>query len=136
MDPSTATLEELSSVRKRLQIEVPAPEVQAELERAFQLVGRQAQLRGFRPGKAPRHVLERMFGSDVRREVLGRLVERSLHDAIEAHQLSVVGVPDIDAEALTPGAALRYSATVEVRPTIVLGDVRGLQVVRPTADVG
>lgn len=136
MDQSTATLEELSAVRKRLQIEVPAPEVQAEIERAFQLVGRQAQLRGFRPGKAPRHVLERMFGSDVRREVLNRLVERSLHDAIETHKLSVVGVPDIDAEALTPGAALRYSATVEVRPTIVLGEVRGLEVARPTTAVG
>jgi trigger factor len=135
MDESTATLEELSSVRKRLQIEVPAPEVQAELERAFQLVGRQAQLRGFRPGKAPRHVLERMFGSDVRREVLGRLVERSLHDAIEAHKLSVVGVPDVDAETLTPGAALRYSATVEVRPTIELGDLGGLQAVRPPTEV-
>ena len=129
------TLEELSSVRKRLQIEVPAPEVQAELERAFQLVGLQAQLRGFRPGKAPRHVLERMFGSDVRREVLGRLVERSLHDAIEAHKLSVVGVPDIDAEGLTPGAALRYSATVEVRPVIELGDLGGLTVVRPATTV-
>ena len=129
------TLEELSPVRKRLQIEVPAPEVQAELERAFQLVGRQAQLRGFRPGKAPRHVLERMFGSDVRREVLGRLVERSLHDAIEAHKLSVVGVPDIDAEGLTPGAALRYSATVEVRPLIELGDLKDLSVVRPATAV-
>jgi trigger factor len=129
------TLEELSPVRKRLQIEVPAPEVQAEIERAFQLVGRQAQLRGFRPGKAPRHVLERMFGSDVRREVLGRLVERSLHDAIEAHKLSVVGVPDIDAEGLTPGAALRYSATVEVRPVIELGDLRDLTVVRPGTTV-
>jgi trigger factor len=131
------TLEELSPVRKRLQIEVPAPEVQAELERAFQLVGRQAQLRGFRPGKAPRHVLERMFGSDVRREVLGRLVERSLHDAIEAHKLSVVGVPNIDAdEDLTPGAALRYSATVDVRPVIELGDLAGLTVVRPATTVG
>jgi trigger factor len=129
------TLEELSPVRKRLQIEVPAPEVQAELERAFELVGRQAQLRGFRPGKAPRHVLERMFGSDVRREVLGRLVERSLHNAIEEHKLSVVGVPDIDAEGLTPGAALRYSATVEVRPVIPLGDLGGFTVVRPATTV-
>src|SRR6185503_9191296 len=135
MDQSTATVEELSSVRRRLQIEVPAPEVQAELDRAFQLVGRQAQLRGFRPGKAPRHVLERMFGSDVRREVLGRLVERSLHDAIEVHKLSVVGVPDIDAEGLTPGAALRYSATVEVRPLIELGDLGSLSVVRPATTV-
>src|SRR5581483_11359329 len=135
MDQPRVTLEDLGPVRKRLQIEVSAGAVQAELDRAFQTVGQQARLRGFRPGKAPRTVLERVFGAEVRREVLGRLVERSFHEAIETHQLRIVGTPDIDADALTPGAALKYSATVEVRPPIALGDVQGLEVVRPSSVV-
>ena len=135
MDESTATLEDLTPVRKRLQIEVPANAVQAELDRTFHEVGQRARLRGFRPGKAPRPVLERVFGDEVRREVLGRLVEASFHRAVETHGLAVVGTPDIDAEPITPGAALRYSATLEVRPAIALGDLSGLQVTRPATRV-
>src|SRR5438046_2066641 len=135
MEPSTATLENLTPVRKRLQVEVPADGVQGELDRTFHEVGQRARLRGFRPGKAPRPVLERVFGEEVRREVLGRLVEASFHHAVETHGLAVVGTPDIDAEPITPGAALRYSATVEVRPAIALGDLSGLQIARPTTRV-
>jgi trigger factor len=135
MADARVTLEDLTPVRKRLQIEVPAAAVQAELERAFQRVGQQARLRGFRPGKAPRTVIERTFGAEVRREVLGRLVEQTFHEAIDAHQLAIVGMPDIDAEALTPGEALRYSATVDVRPVITLGDLDELSVVRPATAV-
>jgi trigger factor len=129
------TLEDLGPVRKRLQIEVPAETVQSELDRAFQEVGQRARLRGFRPGKAPRAVLERVFGADVRREVLGRLVEQSFHEAVEQHHLAVVGTPDIDAEGITLGQALRYSATVEIRPAIALGDLSGLQATRPATTV-
>jgi trigger factor len=135
MDESRVTLEELTPVRKRLQIEVPAAAVQAELDRAFQVVGQQARLRGFRPGKAPRPVLERMFGEEVRREVLGRLVEESFHRAVAQHQLAIVGTPDIDAHAITPGQALRYSATVDVRPAIELGDLTDLSATRPATTV-
>jgi trigger factor len=135
MSEPTVTLEDLTPVRKRLRIEVPAGAVQAEIDRAFQLVGQQAQLRGFRPGKAPRAVLERRFGADVRREVLGRLVEQSFHQAVETHKLAVIGKPDIDVQGLTPGEALRYSVTVDVRPVIALGNLRDLTAVRPSSAV-
>jgi trigger factor len=135
MEQSTVTLEDLGPVRKRLQIAVPAETVQAELDRAFQTLGQRARLRGFRPGKAPRPVLERVFGAEVRREVLGRLVEQSFHEAVARHRLAVVGTPDIDAEAITPGEALRYSATVEIRPSIALGDLSGLRATRPVTVV-
>jgi trigger factor len=135
MDAPKITLEELGPSRKRLQIEIGAPTVQAEVDRAFALVGRQARLPGFRPGKAPRQVLERMFGDQVRREVLGRLVEESFHHAVHEHQLAIVGTPEIDADVLTPGEALRYSATVDVRPDIVLNDLTGFEARKPAAAV-
>jgi trigger factor len=134
-DSSRSTLEEIGPSRKRLQVEVDAPRVQAEIDRAFTAVGRQARLPGFRPGKAPRRVLERMFGDQVRREVLGRLVEESFHHAVDEHRLAVIGAPEIDADVLAPGEALRYSATVDVRPTIELADLGNLDVVRPSAAV-
>ena len=129
------TVAELTPVRRRLDIEIPAAEVQAELDRAFTQLGTRARLPGFRPGRAPRAILDRMFGAEVRREVLGRLVGDSFRSAIASHHLEVVGDPDIDAGALTPGEALRYSATVDVRPVITLADVGALEVRRPSAEV-
>lgn len=135
MEPAKVTLEEVSGSRRRLRIEVGASEVQAEIDRAFAEVGRQARLPGFRPGKAPRRVLERLFGDQVRREVLGKLVEASFHRAVDAHKLAVVGSPEIDAELLSPGEPLRYSATVDVRPEIVIEHLEGLEARRPPAVV-
>lgn len=135
MDATKVTLEELGPSRKRLQIEIDAPTVQGEVDRAFVQVGRQARLPGFRPGRAPRSVLERMFGEQVRREVLGRLVEQSFHHAVHEHHLDVVGTPEIDADVLTPGEALRYSAIVDVRPVIELGELGDIDVVRPQVSV-
>src|SRR5437870_1433631 len=135
MEPARVTLEDLTPVRKRLQVEISATDVQAELERAFTVFGRQARLRGFRPGRVPRPVLERTFGEQVRREVLGRLVEESFRQAIETHRLEPVGTPDIDADPLTPGQSLRYSATVDVRPVIEVGNLGGLEVPRPSTTV-
>jgi trigger factor len=129
------TVEEVSSVRRRLEVEIPTGEVQAELDRAFGLLGNRARLPGFRPGRAPRAILEKMFGAEVRREVLGRLIGDTFRSAIETHHLDVVGDPDIDAGTLTPGQALKYSATVDVRPVITLTDVAGLEVRRPSAEV-
>jgi trigger factor len=129
------TVEELTPVRRRLDVEIPAAEVQAELDRAFGLLGNRARLPGFRPGRAPRAILDRMFGAEVRREVLGRLVGDTFRNAVESHHLDVVGDPEIDAGTLTPGEALRYSATVDVRPVITLADVGGLEVRRPSASV-
>jgi len=135
VEPSKVTLEDVTAVRKRIEVEIAAADVQAELDRAFQLVSQQARLRGFRPGKAPRAVIERTFGDEVRRDVLSRLVEHSFHHAVEHHRLAVVGQPDIDAEAITPGQALRYSATVDVRPPVVVGDMSGLEATRPSTVV-
>ncbi len=135
MDDAKVTIEELGPSRKRLSIEIDAPRVQGEIDRALSVVGRQARLPGFRPGKAPRRVIERMFGDQVRREVLGRLVEESFHHAVHEHALSLVGAPEIDADALTPGEGLRYTATVDVRPAITLGELGDVHVVRPATGV-
>jgi trigger factor len=131
MQIERVVVEEVSPVRKRVQIEVPASEVQGELDRAYASVGREAKIRGFRQGRVPRAVLERMFGEQIRREVLARLVEHSFHHAVEAEHLDVVGTPEIDADGLNPGESLKYSATVDIRPTIQVGDTSGLHAVKP-----
>jgi trigger factor len=125
------TVHDESAVRKRIDVEIPADEVQRELDRGFERVRQQAHIRGFRPGKAPRKVVEQAYGEQIRREVITRLVEHSFHHAVEDHSLAVVGSPEIDAGELSPGEPLRYTVTVDVRPDITLGDVSGIAVERP-----
>jgi trigger factor len=127
-----ATVHDETAVRKRIDVEIPADEVQRELDRDFERVRQQAHIRGFRPGRAPRKVVEQTYGEQVRREVIARLVEHSFNHAIEDHALAVVGSPEIDAGELSPGEPLRYSVVVDVRPEIALGDVAGIRVERAT----
>jgi trigger factor len=125
------TIEELNATRRRLAVEVSVDDVTAELERAFGRVQRQAKLKGFRPGRAPRAVLERLFGDQVRADVLSHLIEHSYSDAVKQTGLRPVGPPEIIPESIEAGKPLRYSATIDVLPKIEIADPSGLPVKRP-----
>ena len=128
-------VEAVDSVRRRLAVEVPAEEVRAELEKTYAELARGAKVPGFRPGRVPRPVLERMFGDRVRSDVFGRLIQHSYNEAVEAQQIDVVGQPEIVTEQAEPGAALRYQATVEVKPEVVVDRYAGIEVERPVVPV-
>ena len=128
-------VETVDSLRRRLAIEVPAEEVSAEIEKAYAQLARGAKVRGFRPGRVPRAVLERLFGDRVRAEVFEKLIQQSYAEVVEERQIPTVGHPEFVTEQAQPGAALRYSATVEVKPEIVVGHYTGLAVDRPLTPV-
>lgn len=131
-------LETVDAVRRRLAVEIPAGDVTAEIDRAYDQLRRKARVPGFRQGRAPRSVLERMFGDQVRADVFGRLVSESYAEAVREQRIEPVGQPEIVTEHAEPGAALRYSATVEVRPDVVASGYTGLAAerpLRPTTDV-
>lgn len=125
----------VDALRRRLEVEVPADEVSAEIERTYAQLARSVKVPGFRPGRAPRAVLERLFGDRVRAEVFERLIQQSYSEAVEERQIAVVGRPEIVTEQAEPGAALRYNATVEVKPEIVADRYDGLAVERPLVTV-
>jgi trigger factor len=129
-------LETVDAVRRRLAVEVPAGEVAAEIDRAYDHLRRKARVPGFRQGRAPRSVLERLFGDQVRADVFGRLVSESYAEALREQQIEPVSQPEIVTERAEPGEPLRYSATVEVRPTIVATGYDGLAVERPLQTIG
>jgi trigger factor len=123
-------VETVDPVRRRLAVEVPVEDVRSEMERAYGELGRRAQVRGFRPGRTPRQVIERMFGDQVRAEVFAKLIQRSYADALREHGLIVVSDPEIVTEQAEPGVPLRYSATVEVRPEVLTRNYAGLDAER------
>ena len=128
-------VETVDRVRRRLAVEVPAEEVSAEIEKAYVQLARGAKVRGFRPGRVPRPVLERLFGDRVRAEVFEKLIQQSYAEVVEEQRIAAVGHPEIVTEQARLGEALRYSATVEVKPEIVVEHYAGLEVERPLLPV-
>jgi trigger factor len=129
------SMETVDAVRRRLAVEVPAGEVAARIERAYDELRRTASVRGFRPGRAPRSVLEQLFGERVRVEVFSKLVQDSYLEALREQSIEPVGQPEIVTERAEPGEALRYSAVVEVKPAIVVSGYKGLAAERREREI-
>ena len=124
-----AVVEDISTVKKKLSIEVAPEAVTRELEKALADVAKKAKIPGFRPGKAPKAIVERHYGEEVRSEVLHRLLSESYLQALQEHNLDPVEVPQIgDVSSLAKGAPLTFTATVEVRPNFELGNYDGIEV--------
>ena len=119
-------VEELSPVERKLSIEVPPEQVQAELGRAYAQLGRSVRLPGFRPGKVPRRILEQRFKGEVEDDVARRLVERAYLSAISEHHLDAVGAPQLTPVRLDQEKPFAFEARVEVRPKVDPKDYRGL----------
>ena len=120
------TVEDVSSVKKILHIEIPESDVTRELDRAYRELKKTARLKGFRPGKAPRAVLERYFKKDVHADVATQLIQESLVDAIKEKELDIIGSPQVDPPELVAKTAYAYDATVEIKPEIADIDYKGL----------
>jgi trigger factor len=127
---------ETSSVIRTLEVEVDAKRVRKAFDRAYRDLGRRVRVRGFRPGKAPRSVLEKLYGASVAEEMKQTLVAETLSEAVDQSGLVPVSQPSVDAEALAEGAPFRYRASVEVKPEISLPDIKGLPARRPAVEVG
>jgi trigger factor len=124
------TVEDVSSVKKTLHIEIPQDEVARELEKAYNQLKKSAKIKGFRPGKVPRSVLERMFKKDVHADVSSRLIQSSFIDAIKQSELKVVGNPQLEPPELAADSSYKYDATVEITPDITDIDFKGLRLKR------
>jgi trigger factor len=129
-------VESLSPVERKVTIEVDPEQVARELERAYAGLSRRVKLRGFRPGKAPRKVLERQFRSEVESDVAERIVADTFAEAVRTEDLPVVAPPSVSiAEGIAEGKPLRYTARVEVKPALQPKDYRGLAVSRKAPEV-
>jgi trigger factor len=121
-------LEEISPVKKKLEIEIEAGEVDKRIDEAYRELRKGVRLPGFRPGKVPRKILERRFGSQVIDDVTRRLVSETLPKAVEETNTIPLSMPVIENEILKLGQNFKYSALMEVRPEFELKDYIGLEV--------
>ena len=120
------TVEDLSTVKKVLHVEIPEKVVVDELDKAYKDLKKNAKVKGFRPGKTPRTVLERLYKKDVNADVSSKLIQESLIDAIKEAELNIVGRPEIEPPIADGKGPYKYDATVEIEPEIETVDFKGL----------
>lgn len=120
-------VERIGKSRVKLQVEVDADRLQEAVERAYRRLVRRVHVPGFRPGKAPRRILEMRIGKDaLRREALEELIPQVYREAAEQAAIEPVDEPDIDLEEFEEGKPLRFQVQVDVKPEVQLGDYKGL----------
>jgi trigger factor len=124
-----------SGLEKRMQVELPADEVERTVDEELTKLSRTARLNGFRPGKAPMTVVRQKFGAQVRKQVVDDLLRSSFLSAAREHKLVPVGDPRIEGLSSAKGKGLRYAAVFEVLPQIELKAVEGLEIERLTAEI-
>lgn len=121
-------IKDLSSVERELAIVVPGDTVAKELDRAYKELSMKVKLKGFRPGKVPRYVLEQYYKKETEQQVLEKVVNTSFRQAIKNHDISPVNNPAVQAPSeLIAGMDFSYSAKVEVKPVIDLKNWQGLK---------
>ena len=129
------TVESTSDVRRKLHLVVPAGEVSKVYKQVLAKVGGRARIKGFRPGKAPRKLLERRFGPVIREEVLERVLTRSIPKALDEQKLEPMGQPELDEIGeLRDGQDLSLAFSVEVLPELKLEGWKGAELTIPTCE--
>ena len=129
------SVESTGKLERRMLVQVPAERVTSEIASRLKTLSRTARLNGFRPGKAPIAVIRRQFGVQVHREVIGELLQSSFAEAVSQQKLAPAGSPHIEPQSMDEGQDLKYVATFEVFPEIVLQPIEKLEVERTTAEV-
>src|SRR5512141_2217357 len=129
--------EDISPIKKSIEVEIPADRISSEAQRVTAEFGRQAKLPGFRPGKVPANVVRTRFAKEIQEEVMSRLLPLSFREAIADKGVVPVGDPHLEhLDPFIEGAPVKYKANFEIKPTIEIGEYRGIEVDDPKIEVG
>ncbi len=124
-----STVEQLSTTRVKINVEVPFDELKPDFDRAYAKLAKQVRIPGFRPGKAPARVLESRLGRGVVvEEVVNEAVPNKYMEAVGASEVHTLGQPDIEVTNIADGEAVSFTAEVDVRPEVSLPDFDALAV--------
>lgn len=128
-------IEEISQVKRRITVEIDSKEITQKLDRAFRELSKKAKIKGFRPGKIPRKMLEQYYGKQIMNEVKNDLIGESFSKVVEETNLLPLASPSIEDEALRPGENFKYTILMEVRPDFELTDYMGISVEREILNI-
>ena len=128
-------IEQITPVECRVRVSVPWETVGPRLDTKLRDLGKRARVPGFRPGKVPPRVLEKMFGKSARAELANELFQETFETAMASHAARPLTQPVLESSTLEKGEAFAYAARFEVAPKIEPKDYKGVPVRRRPAVV-
>src|SRR5690606_22213982 len=126
-------IEQITPVECRVRVTVPWTTVGPRLDTKLRDLGKRARVPGFRPGKVPPRVLEKMFGKSARQELANELFQETFETAISTHETRPLTQPVLESSTLAKGENFVYAARFEVAPKIEPKDYKGIPVRRRPA---
>ena len=126
---------DLSASQKKIQVEIPAPKVQQELESKYRDLARQARIKGFRPGKVPRNILKSYYGKVVEGELSSHFIEETYPEALREADLKPLMEADVSEPRFEDNGTFTYSAIVDVCPPFEVEGYKGLPLHREPVEI-
>ena len=130
------TITTTSGLERKIEIVIPHTRVAGEVQRRLREIARTANLKGFRPGKAPFAVIQRQYASQVQGETVSELIRESYSEAISTQNLRPASDPRIEPLSVDEGSDLRFAAIVEVLPEVTVKPVEDITVERTVPEIG
>lgn len=130
------SIEATDGLERRMTLQLPAAKVDSEVNNRLKSVGKQARIKGFRPGKIPAKVVRQHYGSQVQNEVLAEMMQASFVEAIREEKLNPAGRPRLEPKPATPGSDYEFIATFEVFPEVKLDNLKKMKITRPDVEIG
>jgi trigger factor len=117
-----AEIQDLDQVTKKVKISIPPEAFDQEFNTVIVDLMKTSTVKGFRAGKAPRHLVISMHGERVKFEVANKLISRSLYDTVREKSIDMIGEPELDVPAIEPGKELTFTAQISVFPKPEIAD--------------
>ena len=119
-------LEDIKETQKKLDVYIPSDVVESKRSSIFDQFKQNANIKGFRRGKAPNHVIESMYGKSIRQEIVSELISESFEEALKEVDLSPINKPDVTPDEIEKDSEFHYSAVFEVIPKFEISNYEGL----------
>ncbi len=130
-----SSVEKLDGLSRKITVEVPAEKVQQAFERVYKGIQKKANIKGFRPGKAPISAIKSTYGDNVKSDVINDLINEGYQNALVEQKLEPVGYPKVSFEPIAENKDFQFSAEFEIRPEVQLKKFEGLPVLREKLDI-
>jgi trigger factor len=128
-------IETLGKLERRLDVALPAEQIEREVEQRLRKLSRTVRMDGFRPGKVPLKIVAQHYGPQIRTEVIGDAVQKAFSEVVREKNLRVAGYPRIERKDGADDKQLAFSATFEIYPDIKVGDLAEVKIQRPVHPV-
>ncbi|VAW14020.1 Cell division trigger factor [hydrothermal vent metagenome] len=127
-------VKKVDAVRRELKFEISKERVKETFDEVYKDLGKVAKIKGYRPGKAPRHVLEAQHGKTAQDEVVKKIVPQAYQEAISNEKLEPIDMPDI-ADVNFQDGIITFRAMLDIKPEIKIKDYKGIKVKRKSSEV-